>query len=73
MPVSIFTPMQVIIMARPPKIDRGGKAAVVVAVRFSRDIIQLLDLIASNRSKFVRDATWEKINKEMEKNATAGE
>jgi hypothetical protein len=56
-------------MPRHPEIDQKGKAAVVVAVRFASDIIEMLDLLTKNRSKFVREATWEKINKEMESDA----
>ncbi len=54
-------------MSRRPEIDRRGDPAVVVAVRFASDIIEMLDLLTSNRSKFVRDATWEKIDREMKK------
>lgn len=54
-------------MAPKPEIDKTGKAAVVVAVRFASDILEMLNLITENRSKFVRDATWEKIDREMEK------
>lgn len=54
----------VAIMPRRPEIDK--KAAAVVTVRFASDIIELLDLITENRSKFVRDATWEKINRKMQ-------
>ena len=54
-------------MSRRPEIDRKGKAAVVIAVRFASDIIEMLDLLTANRSKFVREATWEKIDKEMKK------
>ncbi len=54
-------------MTRKPEIDISGKkAAIVVSVRFSSDIIEMLDLLTKNRSKFVRDATWEKISREME-------
>ena len=52
-------------MPRRPEI--GDKAASVVAIRFAGDIIELLDLLTNNRSKFVRDATWEKIDREMTK------
>lgn len=54
-------------MPRPPKIDPNGKAAPVVAVRFAPDIVEMLDLLTKNRSQYVRIATWEKINKDMEK------
>ncbi len=60
-------------MSRKPEIDAKGKAAVVVAVRFAHDIIEMLDLIASNRSKFVREATWEKIDREMESQKKSGQ
>jgi hypothetical protein len=53
-------------MARKPEIDRGGKAAIIVTVRLAGDIIEMLDLLTDNRSKFLRDAAWEKINREME-------
>ncbi len=54
-------------MSRRPEIDRKGIAAVIVAVRFASEIIEMLDLLTDNRSKFVRDATWEKIDREMKK------
>lgn len=53
-------------MSRKPEIDKDGKAAVIVAVRFASDIIEMLDLLTDNRSKFVREATWEKIDREMD-------
>jgi hypothetical protein len=53
-------------MAKKPQIDKGGKAAVIVCVRFSENIVELLDLLTENRSKFVREATYDKISKEME-------
>lgn len=52
-------------MPRPPRIDKNGNAAVVVAVRFASDIIEMLDILTENRSEFVRDATWEKIDRGM--------
>lgn len=55
-------------MTRRLEIDVRGKPGVVVTIRFAREIIEMLDIISNNRSKFVRDATWEKINREMEKN-----
>lgn len=55
-------------MSRRPEIDSKGEPAVVVAVRFASDIIEMLDLLTDNRSKFVRDATWEKIDREMKTN-----
>lgn len=55
-------------MSKRPEIDPNGQAAVVVAVRFASDIIEMLDLLTPNRSKFVRDATWEKIDREVSKN-----
>lgn len=55
-------------MSRRPEIDQKGKPAAVVAVRFASDILEMLDLLTDNRSEFVRDATWEKIDKEMSKN-----
>jgi len=56
-----------IIMSRKPEIDPFGNASPVVAIRFARDIIHMLDLLTDNRSEFVREATTEKIAKEMEK------
>lgn len=53
-------------MSPKPEIDPHGKPAVVVAVRFASDIIQILDLLAENRSKFIRDATYEKIDREIQ-------
>jgi hypothetical protein len=53
-------------MSRNPEVDPHGKPAVIVSIRFASDIIQMLDLLADNRSKFVRDATYEKIAREME-------
>ncbi len=53
-------------MSRNPEIDKK-KPAVVVSVRLASDVIALLDLMTDNRSRFMRDATREKINKEMEK------
>ncbi len=55
-----------ITMSRRPEIDPHGKPSVVVAVRYASDIIEMLDILAKNRSKFIRDATMEKITKEME-------
>lgn len=52
-------------MSRRPAIDLTGKPSVIIAVRFASDIIEMLDLMTHNRSKFVRDATWEKIDREM--------
>lgn len=52
-------------MPRRPEIDPHGKPSVVVAVRFASDIIEMLDLLTHNRSQFVREATEEKIEKEM--------
>lgn len=60
-------------MSRRAEIDRKGKPAVVVAIRFAGDIIEMLDLLTENRSKFVRDATWEKIDKEMEGKVNCGQ
>lgn len=54
-------------MSRRPEIDCKGIPALIVAVRFSSDIIEMLDLLTDNRSKFIRDATWEKIDREMGK------
>lgn len=54
-------------MSRQPEIDHKGIPAVIVAVRFASDIIEMLDLLTDNRSKFIRDATWEKIDKEVGK------
>ncbi len=56
-----------IIMSRKPEINAKGGAAVVVAVRFASDIIEMLDILTENRSKFIREATWEKIDREMKK------
>ncbi len=67
MPVNSSTPTHRIPMPRQPEIDRDGKPAVVVAVRFACNIIEMLDLLTDNRSRFVREATWEKISREMEK------
>ena len=50
---------------RKSEIDANGSAGVVIAIRFAKDIIEMLDLLTDNRSKFVRDATYEKISKEM--------
>lgn len=52
-------------MPRHPEIDKNGNAAVVVSVRFAADIIEMLDILTKNRSEYVRQATWEKINSEM--------
>ncbi len=60
-------------MSRKPEIDVKGKPAIVVAVRFTEDVIELLDLMTNNRSKFVRDATWEKIDREMESGKKSGQ
>ncbi len=54
-------------MPRRPEIDPDGKPGIVVTVRLACDVIEMLDLLTNNRSKFLRDATWEKINREMEK------
>lgn len=53
-------------MVKKPEIDKNGEAAVVITVRFSKDIIKMLDLITTNRSKFMREATYEKLSREME-------
>ncbi len=60
---NLFIPIAVIQMPRKPEIDKV--AAAVVTVRFAKDIIELLDLLTDNRSKFVREATWEKIDRKM--------
>ena len=46
------------------KIDPDG-TGVIVTVRLSSDIIELLDLLVDNRSRFIRAATSEKIEREL--------
>ena len=52
-------------MPRKREIDPKGNS-VIITVRFSGDILGMLNIITKNRSQFVRDATWEKIGREME-------
>lgn len=53
-------------MGRKPEITKE-KRAPVVAVRFDPDVIEIVDMLSDNRSKFVREGTYEKIEREMEK------
>lgn len=53
-------------MPRKPEVDAMGKALILVAARFPCDIIEMIDLLSPNRSEFIRDATHEKIAKEMQ-------
>lgn len=55
-------------MGRKPKIDPQGKPAEVIAIRFAKDMVEMLDLLTENRSEFIREATYEKIDREMKKN-----
>ena len=54
-------------MVRKAEIDPSGECAEIVSIRFARDIIKILDLLSDNRSEYVRDATYEKIRRDMEK------
>lgn len=51
-------------MPRKREIDQA-KAGTIVTIRLASDIIEILDLLTDNRSKFIREATWEKIDREM--------
>ncbi len=51
-------------MPRHPEVD--DEAAIPVTVRFAKDIIEMLDLMTDNRSKFIREATWDKIKSRMQ-------
>lgn len=51
-------------MSRKPEIAK--KPGVVISTRFDEDVVEMMDLLTDNRSKYVRDAAWEKISKEME-------
>lgn len=51
-------------MSRKPEISK--KPGVVISTRFDKDVIEMMDLLTNNRSKYVREAAWEKISKEME-------
>lgn len=54
------------------KIDPDSNG-VIVTVRLSRDIIDILDLLVDNRSKFIRAATSEKIDRELHEKETKPE
>ena len=56
-------------MSRRREIDKT-KAGTIVTIRLASDIIEMIDLMTDNRSKFVREATWEKIDREMKKSST---
>ncbi len=51
-------------MSRKPEIAK--KPGVVISTRFDEDVVEMMDLLTDNRSQYVRDAAWDKINKDME-------
>lgn len=53
-------------MSGPKRKIDPHENGVVVTVRLSSDIIELLDLLVDNRSKFIRAATSEKIEREID-------
>lgn len=55
-------------MPRKREIDlrNNGCAGVVVTVRLAKDIIEMLDLHTDNRSEYIREATYEKLEKDMD-------
>lgn len=46
------------------------RRGVIVTIRLSRGIIELLDLMVDNRSEFIREATWEKLERKMDEKRT---
>ena len=52
-------------MSGPKRKIDPDRTGVIVTVRLLRDIIELLDLLVDNRSKFIRAAISEKIEREL--------